>query len=116
MRFKSLVPMLQTREIDETRTWYETVLGFKCVEQAEGWCRLERDGAAIMFMNNDHLGEPHATATKYFYVEDAFAVWDAVKQYCKAEWGPERMPYGMTEFAIKDPNGYLLSFASPTAG
>ena len=37
MRFKSLVPMLQTREIDETRTWYETVLGFKCVEQAEGW-------------------------------------------------------------------------------
>ena len=27
MRFKSLVPMLQTREIDETRTWYETVLG-----------------------------------------------------------------------------------------
>jgi hypothetical protein len=24
--------------------------------------------------------------------------------------GPERMPYGMLEFAIKDPNGYLLSF------
>lgn len=27
-----------------------------------------------------------------------------------AEWGPERMPYGMLEFAIKDLNGYLLSF------
>ncbi len=26
------------------------------------------------------------------------------------EWGPEEMPYGMLEFAIRDPNGYLLSF------
>ena len=24
--------------------------------------------------------------------------------------GPEEMPYGMLEFAIKDLNGYLLSF------
>jgi hypothetical protein len=29
------------------------------------------------------------------------------------EWGPERMPYGLIEFAIKDPNGYLLSFGQP---
>jgi hypothetical protein len=27
-----------------------------------------------------------------------------------AEWGPEKMPYGMLEVAIRDPNGYLLSF------
>jgi hypothetical protein len=24
------------------------------------------------------------------------------------------MPYGLTEFAVKDPNGYLLSFGQPT--
>jgi hypothetical protein len=23
------------------------------------------------------------------------------------------MPYGLTEFAVKDPNGYLLSFGQP---
>ena len=34
--------------------------------------------------------------------------------HCAAEWGPEDMPYGMTEFAVRDPNGYLLSFGSPT--
>jgi hypothetical protein len=27
-----------------------------------------------------------------------------------ARMGPEKMPYSMLEFAIKDPNGYLLSF------
>src|ERR1700754_4668234 len=107
MHFKSLVPMLQTRDVEKTREWYETVLGFTCIERAEGWLRLARDGAVIMFMNNDYLGEPHATATQYFYVDDARTIWEAVKSHCRSEWGPEDMPYGMTEFAIKDPNGYL---------
>jgi hypothetical protein len=30
-----------------------------------------------------------------------------------AEWGPEEMDYGLIEFAVKDPNGYLLSFGQP---
>jgi hypothetical protein len=41
-------------------------------------------------------------------------LWEAVKDLCSAEWGPEKTPYGMLEFAIKDPNGYLLSFGQPT--
>lgn len=113
MQFKSLVPMLQTRDIQKTRQWYESVLGFECVAEEAGWCRLVRDGAVIMFMSNDHLGEPHATATQYFYVDDAAAIWAKLKEHCKAEWGPELMPYGMNEFAVRDPNGYLLSFGSP---
>jgi hypothetical protein len=30
--------------------------------------------------------------------------------------GPEQMPYGMLEFAIKDLNGYMLSFGQPDKG
>jgi hypothetical protein len=44
------------------------------------------------------------------------AVWDSLAGRCSAEWGPEKMPYGMLEFAVKDPNGYLLSFGQPVAG
>jgi hypothetical protein len=29
------------------------------------------------------------------------------------EWGPEVYGYGRLEFAIKDCNGYLLTFSSP---
>ena len=111
MRFTALVPMLQCDDIEATKAWYRSVLGFECVgEVAGGWCRLERDGAAIMFMKNDHLGAPHATATQYVYVDDVMTLWNSIKDRCSAEWGPERMPYGMLEFAIKDLNGYLLSF------
>jgi uncharacterized glyoxalase superfamily protein PhnB len=116
MRFQALVPMLQTDDVTRTRQWYETVLGFRCVStQGDDWCHLERDEVAIMFMRNDHLGPPQATATQYIHVDDVMAVWDSIKGRCVAEWGPEEMPYGMLEFAIKDPNGYLLSFGQQVA-
>jgi catechol 2,3-dioxygenase-like lactoylglutathione lyase family enzyme len=111
MRFTALVPMLQCDDIEANKAWYQSVLGFECVGEAGGgWRRLERDGAAIMFMRNDHLGAPNATATQYVYVDDVMSLWDSIKDRCSAEWEPELMPYGMLEFAIKDVNGYLLSF------
>lgn len=111
MRFIALVPMLQCSDIEATKVWYKAVLGFGCVaELGQEWCRLERDDAAIMFMRNDHLGQSQATATQYIYVDDVMRLWNSIKDQCAAEWGPEKMPYGMLEFAIKDPNGYLLSF------
>jgi uncharacterized glyoxalase superfamily protein PhnB len=114
MRMNALVPMLQTNDMMGTRSWYEQVLGFRCVAaQGDGWCRLERDDIAIMFMRIDHLGPPHATATQYIYVDDVDALWNSIRQRCTAEWGPEEMPYGLREFAVRDPNGYLLSFGQP---
>ena len=110
MRLRSLVPMLQSGDLQRTIDWYQSVLGFRCTGREEGWCRLERDGVTLTFMRNAHLGEPHATATQYIYVDDLDALWNSIKDRIKAEWGPEDMPYGMMEFAIKDPDGYLLSF------
>ena len=110
MRLRSLTPMLQSGDLQRTIDWYRSVLGFRLIRQEAGWCRLERDGVALMFMRNDHLGVPHATATQYIYITDLDALWNAIKDRVKAEWGPEEMPYGMMEFAIKDPDGYLLSF------
>jgi uncharacterized glyoxalase superfamily protein PhnB len=109
-RLLALTPMLQARDLARTIAWYETVLGFRCTGKEDGWCRLERDQVALMFMRNAHLGEPHATATQYIYVDDVMALWNAIKDRVTAEWEPEQMPYGMLEFAIKDPDGYLLSF------
>lgn len=111
MAFHALTPMLQTSDMDRTIAWYSDVLGFRCVSRmGDGWCRLEQDGVSLMFMRNDHVGSPHATATQYIYVDDVDALWSRLEGRVAAEWGPEDMPYGLREFAIKDPDGYLLSF------
>jgi len=109
-RFRRVTPLLQTSDIQRTIDWYESVLGFKCTGREENWCRLERDNVSLMFMKNEHFGAPSATAVQYIYVEDIYALWNSISDRVKAEWGPEKMPYGMYEFAIKDPDGYLLSF------
>lgn len=114
MKFTRLTPMLQTENLQCTIDWYAKVLGFTCTSrQRDEWCRLERDDVELMFMVNAHLGAPHATATQYFRVDDVLGLWKFVAAHAKTEWGPERMPYGMVEFAIKDCNGYLLSFGQP---
>jgi uncharacterized glyoxalase superfamily protein PhnB len=115
MRMHRLTPMLQTRDVARAINWYVSVLGFRCTGRADDWCRLERDDVAIMFMRNAHIGEPYATATQYIYVDDVMALWESVRDRVAAEWGPEPMSYGLTEFAIKDPDGYLLSFGEPVS-
>jgi catechol 2,3-dioxygenase-like lactoylglutathione lyase family enzyme len=111
MGMRSLTPMLQTSDMDRTVAWYSDVLGFRCVRRmGNEWCHLQQDGVSLMFMKNDHVGAPHATATQYIYVDDVNALWTALKDRVAAEWGPAVMPYGMREFAIKDPDGYYLSF------
>ena len=118
MRMTALVPMLQTDDIARTRSWYEEVLGFRCVSSAGEWCRLERDDIAIMFMRNDHLGPPHATATQYIYVDDIDELWESVKERCTAPgkdelWldrvrhkGPKRVPF---KFRSACPIGFDMS-------
>jgi uncharacterized glyoxalase superfamily protein PhnB len=114
MGMRSLTPMLQTSDMDRTIAWYGDMLGFRCVRRmGDEWCRLEQDGVSLMFMKNDHVGAPQATATQYIYVDDVNALWEQLKDRVAAEWGPEVMPYGMREFAIKDPDGYYLSFGEP---
>lgn len=115
MRMLALTPMLQSGDLDRTEAWYAGTLGFRCVGRADGWLRMERDGVALMFMANAHVGAPQATATQYISVDDVMALWDSVRDSLPAEWGPEEMPYGMLEFAVRDPDGYLLSFGQRVA-
>jgi predicted enzyme related to lactoylglutathione lyase len=83
--------MLQSSDLERTIEWYESVLGFKCTGRYQGnWCRLEREGVSIMFMKNEHLGAPHATAVQYIYVQDVFALWNQISRPCEGRVGAQR--------------------------
>jgi catechol 2,3-dioxygenase-like lactoylglutathione lyase family enzyme len=117
-RLKKLTPMLQTSDIRQTIEFYTRTLGFTLVnawpvEEPE-WCILECDGVQVMFMINDHLGTPQMTGTLYIETTDVLALHRSLADRVEVLWGPEVYEYGMHEFAIKDCNGYMLSFGQPT--
>ena len=41
MQFSALVPMLQTHDMEQTKAWYTSVLGFSLsAESDQAWCHI----------------------------------------------------------------------------
>lgn len=112
-----MVPSLLIRDFDETLAFYE-MLGFTVTGRhpADGdpeWIEVGRDGATLQFFAEAPVGLPGApmmSGTLYFYPESVAALAEEFRGKVDFTWGPEVMPYGMREFGICDPNGYLLAF------
>ena len=46
----------------------------------------------------------------YMYPDDVDALWHRLKDKVEVAWPIENMVYGMREFAIRDVDGYTLTF------
>jgi catechol 2,3-dioxygenase-like lactoylglutathione lyase family enzyme len=116
-RFVKLTPMLQTKDIRATVAFYTGTLGFTLEglwpAESPSWCMLSSGDARVMFMTNDHYGPPEMTGTLYIETDDVIAVHRSIEGNVPILWGPEVYPYGILEFAIKDVNGYTISFGQP---
>ena len=66
-----------------------------------------------MFMINDHLSKPQLSGTLYIRTSDVLGLHAQIVDKVVIEWGPEVYDHGMHEFAIRDCNGYLISFGQP---
>lgn len=116
--FRSLRPMLRTKNLKATLDFYEQRLGFTCdsLSETDGWAALSRDSVRLMIaVPNQHLpfDAPVFTGSLYFNVDDAAALWAGLKDHAEICYPMEDFPYGMREFGIYDNNGYLLQFGSP---
>ena len=119
MQFITLQPMLETKSISDTVSFYTTILGFtlkSSFEEAEEviWCHLEREGVSIMFsLPNKVMKYPLVmlSGSLYVTVVNVDELWNQLKNKCEVVYEPESFVYGMREFAIKDNNGYVWNFA-----
>ncbi len=57
---------------------------------------------------------PTLTGQLWVDVEDVRALHALVSPQVEVLWGPEVYSYHRREFAIRDPNGYLLAFSEST--
>ncbi len=116
-----LVPALLVKDMDETLAWYRR-LGFELTgsdseEKPVAWAEVARDGVTLQFHSEPPGGTPSkpvCSGTFYFYPDSVDVLADEFRGKVRFEWGPETMDYGMREFGLKDPSGYLLAFTEPS--
>ncbi|RJF95341.1 VOC family protein [Noviherbaspirillum saxi] len=106
----SLTLLLRCNDIEETREFYETVLGFNVSETA-GTLTAERSRAKLVFTQQDLWRSlPVCSGTIYFTVSDADSYFASLQDRVSVAWPAQDRPHGSREFGINDCNGYYLAF------
>jgi catechol 2,3-dioxygenase-like lactoylglutathione lyase family enzyme len=119
-RLTGVTPRLPVADLARTVAFYTRVLGFQISvlwpDDQPTFAILDRDAVSLGFFTPDaHRGQVTiGTADLYLGTEDVLALHAAIKDVAKVEWGPEVYFYGRREFAVRDPDGYLLIFTEPT--
>jgi lactoylglutathione lyase len=122
---KKLTPNLIVSNVERSIAFYRDVLGFDVaftVPEASPFVfAAVQSGPVEIFLN---APEPAiveypafkdrpigGTLTLFIEVAGVGAVHEAITDRVKIVMPLERKWYGMTEFAIEDPDGYLITFA-----
>jgi len=119
-----LSPVLWTKDLEQTISFYETVLGFKKKTQFPNFVSLTRDNAELMFVlptekpeggkasNNEaeFFPKPYLTGNIYIFTERVDELWEFVKDKATVKSSICDREYLMRDFSILDNNGYELVF------
>jgi predicted enzyme related to lactoylglutathione lyase len=107
----SLTILLRCKDLEDTRRFYSSSLGFNLADTAENTLTVEKNGDKLIFTAQDLWeSEPACSGTIYFTVPDVNQYYAQVKDKAKISWTLQRMPHGSLEFGVIDCNGYGLAF------
>ncbi|CAN7218303.1 VOC family protein [Acidovorax sp. LjRoot129] len=109
--------LLRCFEIEQTRNFYESVLGFSAISTADSTITVSKDGARLVFTDRDLWhANPILSGTIYLTVADVDEYFSIIKDKTSIAWPLQDMTYGSREFAVADCNGYLIAFQQAMGG
>lgn len=125
MALQSLVPNIAVKDVNATAEYYSKVLGFQVVNSIPSsgqlaWAMLKVGNVTLMFQEEASLKEEYAHLRKlpiggcltlYVFVDNVRALYEELRLKAKIINELNITFYGMTEFAIEDCNGYILTFS-----
>jgi uncharacterized glyoxalase superfamily protein PhnB len=130
MKLTGLTASLVTNDPARSTAFYRDVLGFAVQrtvpdEAPHVFVWLERDGVNI-FLNAEAAvrdDAPDASSivvgksgvTMFLGIEGVAGLWEQVRERATVIMPLKDQWYGMTEFAIADPDGYVITFAERRA-
>jgi len=122
--FQRVAPMLLVEGVERGIRFYYEVLGGRLTavypeQPSHEWASLKLEGVELMLWEKDaakveypELESPAGTIL-YIYVD---ALYERVKEVAEVLMAPVDQFYGIREFAIRDPYGFVLTFAQEKVG
>ena len=122
---RAALPLLYVADIERSRAFYCDKLGFTLAERwdADGglnWCRLVKEGAAIMLQRAEaadvaHLREERSDVMLFFLCENVDQLHAEFQGRGVEAKPPEVAFYGMKQLVLRDPDGRSICFENPVA-
>ncbi len=123
---KRLTPNMMVEDIDRAVEFYIETLGFEIVLKVSDedgccqWAMLARDGIEFMFQTRASISKEFPILEEediggslcfFILVEDIQGLYAGLKDRVSLVKELHTTFYGTQEFAIQDPDGYILAFA-----
>jgi len=116
-----LSAILWTKDLEQTISFYEEVLGFRGKSNFPNFVTLTREGVELMFIVpqeppkgcDDPAGffpNPVLTGSLFIITNQADDLWHSIKDKVVVKDAIANRAYGMRDFSILDNNGYELVF------
>jgi catechol 2,3-dioxygenase-like lactoylglutathione lyase family enzyme len=122
-RLEGHATVLLVRNVAEALDWWRDALGFEVEPYADNpghYGSARRDDVYVHVAARFEPGPNSATFPPdmfdlYVYVDDVDALHEEVRERGVAEilHGPVEQEYGLYEFRVRDPNGYIVAFGRP---
>ncbi len=124
MKLHKLSPILWTKNLKETISFYETVLKFKSKSNFPNFASLTRENIEIMFVipqdepeqcrdpndKDEFFTKPVLTGSIFIVTDQVDKLWESVKDKATIKSSIDNREYLMRDFSILDNNGYELVF------
>jgi uncharacterized glyoxalase superfamily protein PhnB len=129
MKFTGSTPNLFTNDLDRSVAFYRDVLGFAVVTTVPDappfvFALLQRDDVTVYVNDMANASrEMHdmpgmasvvvgrSGVTLFVHLEDIGAFWETIRSRAPVVMPLKHQWYGMTEFSVSDPDGYIVTFA-----
>lgn len=124
MKFHKLSPILWTKNLEETVSFYENILGFTSKSNFPNFASLTKGNVEVMFIipqdepedcknpNNKEDFFPKTVLTGSFFIliDEVDKLWEEVRDKATIKTSIDDREYWMRDFSILDNNGYELVF------
>ena len=128
MKIASLSPNLMVKNVNKSIEFYCNILGFSLIQTVPengepDWGMIEKDGLFIMFQKEESIKQEYpelnsqnsgGALTFYIKISNIQEFYNEIRSHMNVSHEMHNTFYGADEFAITDPDGFILVFSEDT--